>query len=143
MPKYWMISDRDGGGDGDERNLGGPRYLISDGDRDLHNIDNWNRVSFPQFRKAITDACDKFPDLPPDQHDEEKEVEDDAVHAQRPVTKCSKPRTTSTASPRASTNRTEVPRSIVPMRVRAVPVAFARPSASRSNGSEALTTSSS
>ena len=74
MPKYWMISDRDGGGDGDERNPGGPRYLISDGDRDLHNIDNWNRVSFPQFRKAITDACDKFPDLPPDQHDEEKHL---------------------------------------------------------------------
>jgi esterase/lipase superfamily enzyme len=74
MPKYWMISVRDSGGTGVNRNKNEPTYWTSDSSGDLHKIDNWDGVTFSQFRKAITDACDTFPDLPPNQQEEEKHL---------------------------------------------------------------------
>ena len=74
MPKYWMISDRSGAGDGGNRYAAGPRYFVSDGRGDPHNIANWERVTFSQFRKAITEVCDEFPDLPPEKNEEEKHL---------------------------------------------------------------------
>jgi len=47
MPQYWMISDRGGRGDGVDRNPAGPRYFVSDGTGDLHNIDSWESASTP------------------------------------------------------------------------------------------------
>jgi esterase/lipase superfamily enzyme len=74
MPKYWMISDRNGGGTGGDRNASGPAYFVSDGKGNLHDIASWDRITFSQFRKAITEACDEFPDLPPEQQEEEKHL---------------------------------------------------------------------
>jgi esterase/lipase superfamily enzyme len=77
MPQYWMISDRDGGGTGSNRNNSGATFWVSDGPNDknqLRDISNWQRVSFAQFRKAVIDACAQFPDLPPDQQEEEKHL---------------------------------------------------------------------
>ena len=74
MPKYWMISDRNAGGAGTERNANGPAYFVSDSKRNLHDIGNWDRIPFSQFRKAITEACETFPDLPQDQQEEEKHL---------------------------------------------------------------------
>ena len=74
MPKYWMISDRDNGGTGNNRNNAGPTYWTSNNSGDLHNIANWDRVTFPQFRKAIIETCDSFPDLPPNRQEEEKHL---------------------------------------------------------------------
>ncbi|HWN64102.1 MAG TPA: hypothetical protein VNN24_00295, partial [Candidatus Binatus sp.] len=62
-----MISDRNAGGAGTERNANGPAYFVSDSKRNLHDIGNWDRIPFSQFRKAITEACETFPDLPQDQ----------------------------------------------------------------------------
>jgi hypothetical protein len=42
-----MISDRGGRGDGVDRNPAGPRYFVSDGTGDLHNIDSWESASTP------------------------------------------------------------------------------------------------
>jgi esterase/lipase superfamily enzyme len=69
-----MISDRNQGGTGSDRNPSGPLYFVSDGGGDLHDISNWERVTFSQFRKTITEACDEFPDLPPDKQEEEKHL---------------------------------------------------------------------
>ncbi len=74
MPKYWMISDRNAGGAGTERNANGPAYFVSDSKRNLRDIGNWDRIPFSQFRKAITEACETFPDLPQDQQEEEKHL---------------------------------------------------------------------
>jgi esterase/lipase superfamily enzyme len=74
MPKYWMISARNKGGIGDDRDTNGPSYWTSDSSGDLHNIENWTRVPFSTFRKAIIDACANFPDLPPTQQEEEKHL---------------------------------------------------------------------
>ena len=74
MPKYWMISARNKGGTGDDRDNNGPSYWTSDSSADLHNIANWTRVPFSQFRKALTDACAAFPDLPPEQQEDQKHV---------------------------------------------------------------------
>lgn len=74
MPKYWMISARNKGGIGDDRDTNGPSFWTSDSTGDLHNIANWARVPFSQFRKAITDACAVFPDLPPEKQEEEKHL---------------------------------------------------------------------
>jgi esterase/lipase superfamily enzyme len=76
MPQYWMISVRDAGGTGGNRNKNGPTFWVSEvrDENQLRNISNWQRVSFAQFRKAITEICDEFPDLPPDQQEEEKHL---------------------------------------------------------------------
>jgi esterase/lipase superfamily enzyme len=77
MPQYWMISDRDGGGTGSNRNNNGATFWVSDGPNDknqLRDISNWQRVAFSQFRKTIIDACAQFPDLPSEQQEEEKHL---------------------------------------------------------------------
>jgi len=74
MPKYWMITDRDSGGAGTDRNPSGSLYFVSEGTTDLHDIANWDRVTFSQFRKSIIETCDKFPDLEPDQEEEENHL---------------------------------------------------------------------
>jgi esterase/lipase superfamily enzyme len=68
-----MISLRDNGGTGTNRNKSGPTYWTSDND-DTARISNWNHVTFAQFRKALTDACSQFPDLDQAHHEEEKHV---------------------------------------------------------------------
>jgi esterase/lipase superfamily enzyme len=73
MPKYWMISLRNSGGIGDDRNSAGPTYWLTDIDS-IDQITNWTRVPFAQFRKALISACADFPDLPQERHEEEKHV---------------------------------------------------------------------
>lgn len=73
MPRFWMISLRDNGGIGSNRNSQGPTYWTSDNE-DTSQIANWKRVPFNQFRKALIDACAQFPDLLQSQHQEEKHV---------------------------------------------------------------------
>src|SRR6266566_5678663 len=77
MPQYWMISARDDGGVGSNRNADGVTYWISDGPSSggkLRQIANWKAVTFSQFRKTISDACAQFPDLPSAQQEEEKHL---------------------------------------------------------------------
>jgi esterase/lipase superfamily enzyme len=77
MPKYWMISDRDEGGTGGDRNNNGVTFWTSDSPNDkgqLHDIKNWQRATLAQFRRALVTACAQFPDLPQQQQEEEKHV---------------------------------------------------------------------
>lgn len=75
MPKYWMISLRDAGGAGDDRNNNGATFWTSDADpATLRNIGSWIKASASDFRKALIAACAQFPDLPPDQQEDEKHV---------------------------------------------------------------------
>src|SRR5882724_9426555 len=77
MPKYWMISIREEGGTGDDRNNSGATFWTSDSPNDknqLRNIKNWQKSNLSQFRKALIDACADFPDLPPEQQEEQKHV---------------------------------------------------------------------
>src|ERR1700745_4455361 len=73
LPIFWMISLRDNGGTGANRNKSGPTFWVSDND-DTSQIANWQRLPFAQFRKELIDACDQFPDLPQEQPEEEKHV---------------------------------------------------------------------
>jgi Alpha/beta hydrolase of unknown function (DUF900) len=73
MPKYWMISLRDSGGIGTNRNSDGPTYWVSDNDG-IDNITNWQRIAFDRFQSDLVEACSQFPDLPPEQQEEEKHV---------------------------------------------------------------------
>jgi len=68
-----MISLRDNGGVGTNRNKSGPTYWISDNE-DTSQIVNWKRIPFNQFRKAVIDACKDFPDLPQNEHQDEKHL---------------------------------------------------------------------
>jgi len=77
MPQYWMINARDGGGTGTNRNKNGVTFWVSDSLNDagqLRDINNWQRIRFAQFRKALIDACAQFPDLPPEQQEGEKHL---------------------------------------------------------------------
>ncbi len=77
MPKYWMVSIRDEGGTGDDRNKNGATFWTSDSPNDnnqLCDIKNWQKSNLSLFRKALIDACANFPDLPPEQHEEGKHV---------------------------------------------------------------------
>jgi esterase/lipase superfamily enzyme len=77
MPKYWMISARDGGGTGGNRNANGVTYWTSDGPNNagqLRDIRNWASTTFPEFKKTIVDKCAEFPDLPSAQQEEEKHL---------------------------------------------------------------------
>src|SRR6266478_5216577 len=77
MPKYWMISDRDLGGTGNDRNNNGVTFWTSDGPNnkgELHEIKNWERATLAEFRKALIAACAQFPDPPQQQQEEEKHV---------------------------------------------------------------------
>ena len=77
MPQYWMVSARDEGGTGGSRNPNGVTYWVSDGPSDagqLRDINNWTPTTFSEFRKTIIDTCAGFPDLPPEQQEEEKHL---------------------------------------------------------------------
>jgi len=73
MPKYWMISLRDSGGIGTNRNLDGPTYWVSDNEG-IDNITNWERVDPDRFQSDLVEACSQFPDLRQHQHEEQKHV---------------------------------------------------------------------
>ena len=54
MPKFWMISARDGGGIGSNRNNNGVTFWVSDSPNDagqLRDIKNWRRVPLHSFAK--------------------------------------------------------------------------------------------
>jgi len=77
MAKYWMVSIRDEGGTGDDRNKNGATFWTSDGPNDknqLRNIKNWQKSNLSQFRKDLINACQDFPAPPPQQQEEEKHV---------------------------------------------------------------------
>jgi esterase/lipase superfamily enzyme len=72
-----MISVRDKGGTGVNRNSKGSTFWVSDGPNDnnqLRDIKNWRPVTFSQFRKSITDACATFPDWPSTQQEKQKHL---------------------------------------------------------------------
>lgn len=73
MPKYWLISDRNGGGTGASRNVSGLTYFVSD-TKPLNNISNWQRVSPTQFRTLLAAAADAFPALPQGQNELQSHV---------------------------------------------------------------------
>jgi esterase/lipase superfamily enzyme len=73
MPKYWLISDRNNGGTGTGRNVGGLTYFVSDGGP-LNNINNWQRVSPTQFRTLLAAAADAFPALTQGQNEQQSHV---------------------------------------------------------------------
>jgi esterase/lipase superfamily enzyme len=63
MPRYWLISDRNNGGTGSDRNIAGLSYWVSDAGP-LNNIANWQRTTPTQFRALLAAAADAFPVLP-------------------------------------------------------------------------------
>jgi esterase/lipase superfamily enzyme len=73
MAKYYMISLRDNGGVGVDRNQDGPTYWLSDTD-DIENIINWREVELGVFRDAIINAADQFPVVPAAHHEDQKHV---------------------------------------------------------------------
>ena len=73
MPKYWLISDRNNGGIGTERNVAGLSYFVSD-TKPLNEIANWSRVSPTQFRTLLAAAADAFPALPQGQNEQQSHV---------------------------------------------------------------------
>src|SRR4051812_32549458 len=73
MPKYWMISLRNAGGTGTDRNRAGPTYRVSDNDA-IEVISNWTKVTFEKFKAQLVQACSQFPDPPPEEHEEGKHV---------------------------------------------------------------------
>jgi len=73
MPKYWMISLRDNGGIGTNRNPDGPTYWVSDNDA-IDNITNWERVTFDRFQSDLVAASSQFPNLRQEQHEDQKHV---------------------------------------------------------------------
>jgi hypothetical protein len=68
-----MISLRDKGGVGVDRNQAGPTYWLSDTDG-IENIINWREVELSMFRDAIINAADQFPVLPAARHEDQKHV---------------------------------------------------------------------
>src|SRR5580704_13765630 len=73
MPKYWLISDRNNGGIGTERNVAGLSYFVSDKEA-LTDINNWKPVSPTQFRTLLKAAADAFPALTQAQNEDQSHV---------------------------------------------------------------------
>ena len=73
MPKYWLLSDRNGGGTGTSINPGGVTYWISDAGP-LNDITHWKKVGKQSFQTLLKDAADAFPALSPAQNEEQKHV---------------------------------------------------------------------
>jgi len=73
MPKYWLISDRNNGGTGTDRNVAGLTYFVSD-TKPLSDINNWSRVTGVQFQRLLRTATDGFPALPPGQNENQSHV---------------------------------------------------------------------
>jgi len=68
-----MISDRNNGGTGTGRNVGGLTYWISN-QGPLNNIANWQKVSPTQFKTLLAAAADQFPALPHSQNEQQSHV---------------------------------------------------------------------
>src|SRR5438046_10746614 len=64
MPKYWLISDRDRGGIGSNRNNNGLTYWVSDAGP-LTDISNWKKETRRKFQTLLASASDQFPLLSP------------------------------------------------------------------------------
>jgi esterase/lipase superfamily enzyme len=73
MPKYWLISDRNNGGVGTERNVAGLSYFVSDTEP-LTDINNWTKVSPTQFRTLLKGAADAFPALTQAENEDQSHV---------------------------------------------------------------------
>jgi esterase/lipase superfamily enzyme len=73
MPKYWLISDRNNGGIGTERNVAGLSYFVSDIEP-LTDINNWTKVSPTQFRTLLKAAADAFPALTQAENEDQSHV---------------------------------------------------------------------
>jgi esterase/lipase superfamily enzyme len=73
MPKYWLISDRNNGGIGTERNVAGLTYFVSDTEP-LTDIHNWTKVSPIQFRTLLKKAADAFPALTQAENEDQSHV---------------------------------------------------------------------
>ena len=73
MPKYWLVSDRNNGGIGPERNVAGLSYFVSDTEP-LTDINNWTKVSPTQFRTLLKAAADAFPALTQAQNEDQSHV---------------------------------------------------------------------
>ena len=73
MPNYWLISDRNNGGTGTERNVAGLTFFVSD-NGPLNNITSWEKVSPTKFRTLLAQAADAFPALPPEQNEKQSHV---------------------------------------------------------------------
>jgi len=55
-----MINDRSQGGVGPDVNTDGMTYWVSD-KQPLTDINNWRKVTAPNFQKLLVTAADKFP----------------------------------------------------------------------------------
>jgi len=73
MYKYWLISDRDNGGVGVERNQNGLTYWVSD-TAPLNDIQNWKSVSHDEFKTLLAGAADSFDALPQGQNEDQSHV---------------------------------------------------------------------
>ncbi len=73
MPKYWMINDRSEDGIGPDPNADGVTYWVSD-KQPLTDIKNWQKVTGGNFQKLLVAASDKFPALPPGEHEDQSHV---------------------------------------------------------------------
>lgn len=73
VPKYWLISDRNNGGTGSDRNVSGLTYFVSDGGP-LNDITNWRRVTPVQFRTLLAAAADGFPPLSQGENEKQSHV---------------------------------------------------------------------
>jgi esterase/lipase superfamily enzyme len=73
MPKYWLISDRNNGGIGTERNVAGLSYFVSDTEP-LTDINNWTKVSPTRFRTLLKAAADAFPVLTQAENEDQSHV---------------------------------------------------------------------
>jgi esterase/lipase superfamily enzyme len=73
MPKYWLISDRNNGGIGTERNVAGLSYFVSDAEP-LTDINNWRKVSPTQFSTLLKAAADAFPALTQGENEDQSHV---------------------------------------------------------------------
>ncbi len=73
MPKYWMINDRSQGGVGPDINTAGMTYWVSD-KQPLTDINNWRKVTAPNFQKLLVTAADKFPAHDPAENEKQSHV---------------------------------------------------------------------
>jgi esterase/lipase superfamily enzyme len=73
MAKYYMISLRDKGGIGSDRNQDGPTYWLCDNDN-IDNIINWREVAPSNFREDLLAAANQFPTLEASRNEEQKHV---------------------------------------------------------------------
>jgi esterase/lipase superfamily enzyme len=66
-----MISLRDRGGIGTNRNVDGPTYWVSDNEA-IDDIKNWERLGFDRFKSQLVAVWNAFPHLPRNSHEEQR-----------------------------------------------------------------------